>query len=539
MLDLYRRFTDFLLIDSTFSTNQHKCFLYQLLIVDGCRKSLPVVIGFLWRETEADVRTFLLTFLEFVGGGSLVKCIMSDVGQLQNATSSKLWHSDTNMVKAMHRCLEMELLNGKIGLWEAIRVSRMSATYLIWNRQKTVSDASRRDLRIVGHPELDRLSVVRLRPLPAEFPCLCLGNLAVSRPSCSLRVAWQLGTERALQLNDSDADVNSWKKILLKGNAFMLRESVLPIVTERFSKDNRVIPSAKVLITEIGKTVPWDGQLRPLHQAVRTNFGNVSEHVRTSKANYSSENTVLFMLQNMHFPPAKFSIWRPIQRTRSCPMKPPESPILTFSTRQQAHFSFQPFIVDGCRKNPAIAIGFLQRETETDLDKCLRETRVLSEPKSHEVQLHTNLVLVGDSVGTQVGEHSPSFRQPRVLLETKFHEISEYTLIRKQIWFCERLTWNPAESLVYDVYRQLNVSDHSPSFRQPRILLETKLHEISEYTLICKLIWFFERLTWNPAESLVYDVLRQLNVLHQAASCFSRYDIRYIAIHICFVMHYS
>ncbi|KER27458.1 hypothetical protein T265_13789, partial [Opisthorchis viverrini] len=35
----------------------------------------------------------------------------------------------------------------------------------------------------------------------------------------------------------------------------------------------------------------------------------------------------------------------------------------------------------------------------------------------------------------------------------------------------------------------------------------------------------FERLTWNPAESLVYDVLRQLNVLHQAVSCFSRYDI--------------
>ncbi|KER23380.1 LOW QUALITY PROTEIN: hypothetical protein T265_14651, partial [Opisthorchis viverrini] len=31
----------------------------------------------------------------------------------------------------------------------------------------------------------------------------------------------------------------------------------------------------------------------------------------------------------------------------------------------------------------------------------------------------------------------------------------------------------------------------SPGFRQPYVLLETKLHEISEYTLICKLIWFF------------------------------------------------
>ncbi|KER27413.1 hypothetical protein T265_05520 [Opisthorchis viverrini] len=53
-----------------------------------------------------------------------------------------------------------------------------------------------------------------------------------------------------------------------------------------------------------------------------------------------------------------------------------------------------------------------------------------------------------------------------------------------------------------------------------------------EYTLICKLLWFFERPTWNPDESLVCDVLRQLNVLHQVASCFSRYDIRYIAIHV-------
>ncbi|KAG5455147.1 hypothetical protein CSKR_111550 [Clonorchis sinensis] len=29
-----------------------------------------------------------------------------------------------------------------------------------------------------------------------------LGNLAVSQPSCTLRVTWQLGTERVLQLND-------------------------------------------------------------------------------------------------------------------------------------------------------------------------------------------------------------------------------------------------------------------------------------------------------------------------------------------------
>ncbi|KAG5441437.1 hypothetical protein CSKR_107656 [Clonorchis sinensis] len=44
---------------------------------------------------------------------------------------------------------------------------------------------------------------------------------------------------------------------------------------------------------------------------------------------------------------------------------------------------------------------------------------------------------------------------------------------------------------------------------------------------------FCERLTWNPAESPVCDVFRQLNVQHQAASCSSCYDIRDIAIHRC------
>ncbi|KER32604.1 LOW QUALITY PROTEIN: hypothetical protein T265_12765, partial [Opisthorchis viverrini] len=46
---------------------------------------------------------------------------------------------------------------------------------------------------------------------------------------------------------------------------------------------------------------------------------------------------------------------------------------------------------------------------------------------------------------------------------------------------------------------------HYPSFRQLYVRLETKLHEISEYTLNCKLIWFCERLTGNPAESLICD----------------------------------
>ncbi|KAG5449710.1 hypothetical protein CSKR_103085 [Clonorchis sinensis] len=37
----------------------------------------------------------------------------------------------------------------------------------------------------------------------SRLPCLGLGNLAVSQPSCFLRVAWQLGTGRVLQLDRS------------------------------------------------------------------------------------------------------------------------------------------------------------------------------------------------------------------------------------------------------------------------------------------------------------------------------------------------
>ncbi|KER29642.1 hypothetical protein T265_13314, partial [Opisthorchis viverrini] len=50
-------------------------------------------------------------------------------------------------------------------------------------------------------------------------------------------------------------------------------------------------------------------------------------------------------------------------------------------------------------------------------------------------------------------------------------------------------------------------------------------------TLVCKQIWFCERPTWNIAESLVCDVPRQLNMLHQVATCLSCCDIRDIAIH--------
>ncbi|KER24068.1 hypothetical protein T265_14499, partial [Opisthorchis viverrini] len=49
---------------------------------------------------------------------------------------------------------------------------------------------------------LTGMSVARIQPPPPDFPCLGLGNLAVSQPPCFLWIAWQLSTERVLRLND-------------------------------------------------------------------------------------------------------------------------------------------------------------------------------------------------------------------------------------------------------------------------------------------------------------------------------------------------
>ncbi|KER22201.1 hypothetical protein T265_14919, partial [Opisthorchis viverrini] len=66
----------------------------------------------------------------------------------------------------------------------------------------------------------------------------------------------------------------------------------------------------------------------------------------------------------------------------------------------------------------------------------------------------------------------------------------------------------------------------SPSFRQLYVLIGTKLHEISEiHSFAIKLRFARD----SPGTQLN---LSQLNVLHQAASCFSQYDIRDIAIHV-------
>ncbi|KAG5445490.1 hypothetical protein CSKR_100978 [Clonorchis sinensis] len=55
----------------------------------------------------------------------------------------------------------------------------------------------------------------------------------------------------------------------------------------------------------------------------------------------------------------------------------------------------------------------------------------------------------------------------------------------------------------------------------PGRLLTSKAH-VFQNTRTYKQICFCEKFTWNPAESLVCDASRQLNVLHQAASCFTK-----------------
>ncbi|KAG5450894.1 hypothetical protein CSKR_109268 [Clonorchis sinensis] len=51
--------------------------------------------------------------------------------------------------------------------------------------------------------EFLRQSVVQIRSLHIDFPCPGLSNLAIFQPSCFLRVACQLGTEKVLQLSDT------------------------------------------------------------------------------------------------------------------------------------------------------------------------------------------------------------------------------------------------------------------------------------------------------------------------------------------------
>ncbi|KER30001.1 hypothetical protein T265_03482 [Opisthorchis viverrini] len=123
----------------------------------------------------------------------------------------------------------------------------------------------------------------------------------------------------------------------------------------------------------------------------------------------------------------------------------------------------------------------------------------------------------------QVGAaQSPSFRQPYAPLKPKVDRFHSFAC---RFGLDGRFARNSAESLVFSdaeefyalrITRLLTRLLKTP--RQPTTGFAL-LGAHQSNTLICKQIWSCERLTWNPAESLVCDVLRQLNVVHQAASC--------------------
>ncbi|KAG5452631.1 hypothetical protein CSKR_114388 [Clonorchis sinensis] len=113
---------------------------------------------------------------------------------------------------------------------------------------------------------------------------------------------------------------------------------------------------------------------------------------------------------------------------------------------------------------------------------------------------------------------SPSSRQPYVLLELN----SRNTLICKSVWFCEGLTWKPAESPVFLCLQATECAASGRSMFQLLKLLRKPttgfalLGAHQRHTLVCKQICFEniinERFSWVPVftgdstEPVVYDV---------------------------------
>ncbi|KAG5446506.1 Glutamine-dependent NAD(+) synthetase [Clonorchis sinensis] len=110
------------------------------------------------------------------------------------------WHQATRAGE-MAQWLECEFTDRKVGGSNPTSASRLDLSKLGRSGSIPALWLSSGGMAVTHGPQTFR-SVVRNPPLPLDFPCLGLGNLAVSQPSCFLRMAWQLGTERVLQLND-------------------------------------------------------------------------------------------------------------------------------------------------------------------------------------------------------------------------------------------------------------------------------------------------------------------------------------------------
>ncbi|KAG5442597.1 hypothetical protein CSKR_114383 [Clonorchis sinensis] len=113
-------------------------------------------------------------------------------------------------------------------------------------------------------------------------------------------------------------------------------------------------------------------------------------------------------------------------------------------------------------------------------------------------------------------------RPPHVSASTMFW-ISRYMHRPNTLLIDERFSWNqrgdelPRNMVEFGLRKLLNDAQH---YHLSYVIVLNIEAEVAGARLNTNLesIWFCERLTWNPAESPVCDVSRQLSVLHQAAS---------------------
>ncbi|KAG5454825.1 hypothetical protein CSKR_108370 [Clonorchis sinensis] len=106
------------------------------------------------------------------------------------------------------RVLQLNDDHGNTGFSEQVAVTVLTPSLEDPDAVKIPAEQPGMMSKKLPHPSTRWMvgAVVRQRSIRAEhdvmLPMICLGNLAVSQPSRFLRVAWQLGTERVLQLND-------------------------------------------------------------------------------------------------------------------------------------------------------------------------------------------------------------------------------------------------------------------------------------------------------------------------------------------------
>ncbi|KAG5441132.1 hypothetical protein CSKR_102768, partial [Clonorchis sinensis] len=321
-----------------------------------------------------------------------------------------------------------------------------------------------------------------------RLPCLGFDNLEVFQPSCFLLVAWQLGTERVLQKN---------------------------ITNERFSW----VP---------GEFHPFETkllgrQLNVLHQAASC-FGcydirDIAIHQLKHKAAWCSTFCCLETSQTRDS--ARLSV---SQNQIDLQMRVfiEISPIWV-----QAHFpSFrQPYILleTKLRENSEIhslanKFGFSGDLPGTQLNLSFQRFQATERaaPASGRVRVYGEL---SESFRTQSG-----VRQGRPLSPFLFNFLVDEVMRQTQ----ESLKNSRVQIACDENPVDLEYADDIVLIFEEKayVFFDEPTKAISSFGM-----HFAPTNCKNPAESLVCDVSRPLNVLHQAASCFSRSDIPDILIH--------